>query len=273
MTTPADDARAAGAAVLSSANAGWLRTLGRFGYAAQGVVWLLLGWAALQVAVGTTPDSQASQTGAMRELASTAVGRVVLAVMVVGLLSYLVWQVLEAGWGYRSRSGRKRTLKRIGSVGKALFAGALVVTALDLLITSSADDQTEERATATLLATPGGVAVVMAVGAAIAALGAYWVYRGTSADFREKLEPGVSGWVIRLGQVGHLGRGIATAVLGVLVVVGGLTGDPDQGGGIDSALGTIARLPVGTVLLSAVALGLMAFGLFQIVAARHLREG
>ncbi|MFH5823033.1 hypothetical protein [Georgenia sp. AZ-5] len=39
----------------------WLRSLGRFACAALGVLWFLLGWLALQVALGSSSRPEASQ--------------------------------------------------------------------------------------------------------------------------------------------------------------------------------------------------------------------
>lgn len=64
-----------------------LKTGARLGYAASGVVHLLLGWLAVQLAWGSSPES-ADQTGALQELSRTAVGGVLLWFVVVGLACY-----------------------------------------------------------------------------------------------------------------------------------------------------------------------------------------
>lgn len=266
--------RGGAARAARSTSGGWLRTLGRLGYAAQGVVWFLLGWLALQLALGGASGERANQEGALSQLAGSALGRVLLVVMTVGLVAYAVWQVAEAAGGHTRYEQKKRTAKRVGSAGKALLSLALAGTAVGLLVGSGGGSgTTPEQLTSGVLDAPGGVALVVAAGLALLVLGAYLVYRGVTASFREKLEPGVDRRVIAAGRVGYAGRGAAVAVLGVLVVVAAARRDPEQAGGLDAAFTALLQLPLGAVLLGAVALALMFCGVYQVVVARHLAEG
>ncbi|MFD1507707.1 DUF1206 domain-containing protein [Georgenia yuyongxinii] len=267
-------AREAGAAARSSARGGWLRTLGKVGYAAQGVVWLLLGWIALQLALGSGSSEEATQEGALARLAGNGLGRVLLVVMIAGLVAYAVWQAVEAIWGHTHQEQKKRLAKRLGSAGKAVLSLALVATAIGLLSGSGGDSGgSPEQATSGVLGVPGGFALVVAAGLALLVLGAYLVYRGVTASFREKLEPGVDRRVIAAGRVGYAGRGVAVAVVGVLLVLAAARHDPEQAGGLDAAFTALLQLPLGAVVLGAVALALMFCGVYQVVVARHLVEG
>lgn len=273
MSSLQKHARQARGHVHESAESGWLLTLGRVGFAAIGVVWFLLGWLALQLATGDAGGQEANQSGALAQLAGTAVGRALLVVMALGLVAYGLWQLAAAVWGYRYEEGTDRLKKRIGSAAKVVIAGVLVATIADLALGGPPDDGTEESLTASALSTPGGVVLVVAVGAGLLGLGGYWVHRGVTASFREKFEPGVDERLITFGRVGHVGRGVAVGALGVIVALAALRRDPEQAGGIDEALTAIFRLPYGTGLLAAVALGLMSFGIYQVMGARHAVEG
>ncbi|MHB1063212.1 MAG: DUF1206 domain-containing protein [Georgenia sp.] len=267
-------AGAVGRAARSSAGSGWLRTLGRFGYAAQGVVWFLLGWIALRLALGSAPSADATQQGALSQLSGNGLGRALLVLMTIGLAAYAVWQVVEAVWGHTRYEHRKRTAKRVASSVKAALSLASAGTAVGLLVGSgTGSGRGPEQVTSGVLAAPGGVALVVAAGLVVAVVGAYLVYRGATASFREKLEPGVDRRVIALGRVGYAGRGAAIAVLGVLVVVAAARRDPEQAGGLDAAFTALLQLPWGAVLLGAVALALLFCGVYQVAVARHLAEG
>jgi hypothetical protein len=74
-----------------------------------------------------------------------------------------------------------------------------------------------------------------------------------------------------LGIVGYVAKGIAVGVVGVLVVVAAVTLDPGQSTGLDGALRALSGLPSGTVLLLAVGVGLMAFGVYTFARARYAR--
>src|SRR4029079_10447068 len=70
----------------------WIEGLGRFGYAAKGLVYLIVGWLAVQAALGqggTTTD----QRGALAPIASAPFGASLLVVVAVGLVGYALWKL------------------------------------------------------------------------------------------------------------------------------------------------------------------------------------
>ena len=72
-----------------------LETAARVGYATSGLLHLLIGWIALQVAVSASSKS-ADQSGALASLAGNGLGKVVLWVAVVGFLGLGIWQAIDA---------------------------------------------------------------------------------------------------------------------------------------------------------------------------------
>ncbi len=66
-----------------------------------------------------------------------------------------------------------------------------------------------------------------------------------------------------LGTVGYVGKGIAVAVVGVLIVVAGVRSDPDQATGLDGAFDALRDLPAGSVVLVAVGVGFLAYGVYS----------
>jgi hypothetical protein len=75
----------------------------------------------------------------------------------------------------------------------------------------------------------------------------------------------------RTGQVGFIAKGIAIALIGMLVVIAALRFDPNEASGLDTALKTLATQPFGPYLLIAVALGLACYGVFCFFDARYHR--
>ena len=272
--TAARRTKQAGRSAASKADSPWVKTLGQVGVAAIGVVYLLLAWIALQVAFGGS-DQPADNSGALRELAEKPFGKVLLAVMAVGLFFYAVWQFVEAAIGYESKQGNEKTFKRVSAVAKGLFGAALGVQSLKLVLGSGGQDSSQKQAdwTGKLLGLPAGRVIVVVVGLAVIAFSGYLVYKGVKKKFLEKLEGGADSKVVKLGQVGWIARGVAFGVLGILIVVAGFTSQPEKARGLDAALKTLANQPFGPWILTAVALGLAAYGVFQLVTARHRREG
>jgi hypothetical protein len=74
--------------------------------------------------------------------------------------------------------------------------------------------------------------------------------------------------VLRLGIVGTVARGIVFVVAGALGVDAAITFDASKSTGLDGALRTLADRAYGPWLLGALAVGLIAFGLYGFAAAR-----
>lgn len=249
----------------------------RLGLVAYGVVHLLIGWTALAIAWGGSPGRAADGSGALKTLAVQPFGQGLLGLVAAGLVALALWQAGEAAWGYRDREGVKRARKQIAGLGKAAFYLALGVSAASVALgggTSSSKAQQER--TSGVLSWPGGRTIVIVAALAIVGIGLAHLRRGLVKSFRKELDclamsPQALEGATRLGQVGYVAKGIALGVVGGLVGYAAWTFDPEKSRGLDGALRTIFEQPGGGVLLTAVAGGLMAFGLFAVVQARYRR--
>jgi hypothetical protein len=73
----------------------------------------------------------------------------------------------------------------------------------------------------------------------------------------------------RLGVAGYSAKGVAFGITGLLVIVAAVTYDADKSRGLDGALRTLREQSYGAILLTLVALGITAFGVFCFVQARY----
>jgi hypothetical protein len=78
-------------------------------------------------------------------------------------------------------------------------------------------------------------------------------------------------WLSRIGQIGWTVRGAVFVLIGAFLVQAAVEGDPKESKGLDGALQELATQPHGRYLLGAVATGLGAYGVFQLVRARYRR--
>src|SRR5437899_2541403 len=83
------------------------------GLIAYGVVHLLFAWIALQLAWGRS-NEEASQQGALQELASKPLGGMLLWVVAIGLFALVIWKALELASGYLDTS------KKVSSAGRGV---------------------------------------------------------------------------------------------------------------------------------------------------------
>ncbi|MBJ7472702.1 MAG: DUF1206 domain-containing protein [Solirubrobacteraceae bacterium] len=247
------------------------RWLVRLGLIAYGVVHLLIGWLAIQLALGDSQGS-ADNGGALHTLAETPVGRPLLWLLVVGFGALVIWQLAEAAIGHEDRDGAKRTAERILSAAKAVIYGALAFTSAKIASggSSGGGSSTEETWTARLMEAPAGQGLVGLVGLGILALGAGLAYYGWSEKFTKHLNGSGRG-VVRAGKVGYLAKGVAFGVLGALFVVAAVEHDAQKGGGLDDALKTMLGQPYGPILVGVVGLGIASYGVYCFARARDLR--
>jgi hypothetical protein len=254
---------------------GWfISALARAGFAARGVLYALIGIIAIEIASGNTRQ-QADRSGAVRLLAATPFGAVILWLLVAGMAGMTLWRVSEAIWGAADPDGHKAS-RRIGSLARAALYGVITYGilkyALGLGAPASSDQQSQDL-TATALRYPGGQAAVAAVGAAVAIAGVVMMYRSWQGRFLRtlRLRPAsvrIRRVVTRLGQIGGVARGAVFVTIGIFLAIAAVEAKPRQAKGIDSALRVFAQTPLGPWLLVLVAAGLLIFGVFSCCEAR-----
>lgn len=240
-----------------------------------GLVHLVIGWIALQLAFGNkSAGKSADQQGALRQLASTPLGPVLLWIVAAGLFALVLWRLSQVLWGYGwiGKDGR-RTRKRIAAAGQAVIYLLLGISAARVAAGGGAGsgDSSKESLSERLLAAPAGVALVVAVGVAIAAVGVTSIVKGLRRTFTEDLRDGGSPPVVALGTVGYVAKGLALAIVGALFTWSAITHDPDTAGGLDTAFKTVKEQPFGKPMLSVMALGFACFGLYCFGWARRAR--
>lgn len=251
----------------------WFRGLARSGFAASGVVQALVGVLAIQVAV-QGGGQQADQSGALESLSRAPGGAIVVWLAAIGGLLLALWLILD-GILERRPDPKDAWKERLKSWGKAIVYGAVGVTALRVALGSGGGGSGSSRqGSATLLALPGGQILLAVVGIAIIAGGGSLVHRGIAKRFVKtiRVPAGQAGRaVVVLGQVGYAARGVAIAMVGVLLVVAAVQADPEEAAGLDGALRAFADLPFGKVVLVAIGLGWIASGVYSIFRARLAR--
>lgn len=239
----------------------------KLGYAVSGLLHLLIAYIALKVAWSSGGGS-ADQSGALATLASSSGGPLILWVTVVGFALLAVWQLTEAITGAHGAE----LADRVKALGKLVAYAALTWTALTFATGSSTSsgDQTKDF-TASLMGHTGGRLLVGALGVGVAAVGGYHVYKGWKATFLEDLTEHPGTWAVQAGRAGYVAKGVALIVVGGLFVVAAVRKAPSEATGLDGGLRTLREAPAGTVLLTLVAVGLAAFGVYCGARARYAR--
>ncbi|HEX8429271.1 DUF1206 domain-containing protein [Hymenobacter sp.] len=261
-------------AVPSSPSAG-IRALARFGFAAKGLVYLLMGILALLAATGQRGGQTADKKQAVQTLQDLPGGPVLLGFIAFGLLGYIIWRFVQAVRDTENKgSGAKGIGRRLGYAGSGLLYASLAWFAAQLAWSGSASGGSNSQQTliAKVLSWPGGNWIIMAVGLAIIGAGIYQIINAYSGKFHKHvnasdLPANQQNIVYRTGQVGYTARGVVMAIIGYFFVQAGRQSSASAAGTTDEAFDLLATM--GPAVLGIVALGLMAYGLYMLVQARY----
>lgn len=248
---------------------------GRVAIATQGFLYVILGLLAIELAAGNH-GAKASQRGAIEALARQPLGRVLLAIVAVGLACHVAWRLLLAVRGEPSGGEDGESVaKRAANAGRAIIYGSFTVAAVGLAFGGggsggSGSGAKEKQSTAFVLSWPAGRWLVIAVGLGIVGAGLWNVKRAVTRSFLEKLDcssvsDGKERVVEVVGIVGYLARAFCYALVGWFLINAGWQHDSSETEGLDGALREFAITSNGTLLLLLLAIGLVLFGCFRVV--------
>lgn len=238
-----------------------LEFLTRLGFAARGLLYLVIGVLVLEAGRAEDPNG-------VLEFLAQGVGRWLLLAMAAGFVGYGLWRLADAALAIESDGDDKEGFKRFAAGVSAAIHLYLAKQALEVglgdtqLSENGAREQAQE-----LLQLPGGQLVLGAVAAALLVAGAYQLVIAAKCSFLDKLDETVRRtWVKWLGRAGYAARGIVFLIAGYFAAGAALAERSSQVGGIEQVLEWLSS-PVDLV----VAAGLMLFGLFGLVEAWHRR--
>ncbi len=248
------------------------RLAARAGYAANGILHLLIGGLVIAVGLGAQEDSD--QTGAFRALAAAPLGAAALWALAIGLVALGGWHLLQA-FAPRRLSVWRRLARILAELPQGLvFLAIGLVSASVALGARPRAEQAAEDLSQGVLTWPIGGAILGAVGLAVAGVGIGFVWMGLRRSFHSKVRTpdGPRGFALTtLGVVGFVAKGIALIVVGVLLVTAAIRVEPDTAGGLDGAVAAVVALPLGPFLACLVGLGFLAYGVFTVFRARYAR--
>ncbi len=264
--------RSGSPSVPRSSERGALRTAGRAGFVARGVIYVLIGVLALQIAFGRS-GAEADRQGALHQVAAQPFGLTMLWVLVVGFACMTLWRGSQAVLG---EGGQKKTGSRILSAGRAVFYASVCWGTATYAAGSgsqSGSDAKSQDWTASALKLPGGRVLVVIAGVVLFGVGVGVAVSAIRRKFLKKLDTARMGARARqvvswLGVGGGAARGTVFAGAGVFLVVAAVRFDPHQAKGMDATLRSFAHTPAGPWLLVLIALGLILFGAFSFASAR-----
>lgn len=256
---------------LARDNRGWVQALMSAGYAARGLIYIVMGVLALQLALGRR-KGETDRAGALAEIGAKPFGKALLIAMAVGFLAYALWHLLEAALNFEGEEASHRVFRVVRFVVYSVFAWST----LQFAIKSKQEngDKQSKDFTAKVFEWPAGRWIVALIGLVFLGMAAYSARQAWGDRYKEDLKtweiPGDGQQAVEtLARVGLYARAVVFALIGVFFLQAALQHDPKEAKGMDDTLRRVAEAPFGKLALSALALGLIAFGLFSLVEARY----
>ena len=254
----------------------WIESLIRQGWFAKGAVYVLMGSAAVSIAMHHRAEQEASPEGALAMVTAQPGGRILLAIVAVGLVLYSMWRGISVLM--ITGAGPKAVMQRIGYAFSAVFYLVLFWAAASAVAGGGKpdDSRTVERLSAAALKHTGGRFVVVVSGFVVVGIGVYFVVKAVRRDFVDGLDGVSRHWAANAGRarllfvggiVGWLGRGVVTLLVGFFVARSAWRYDPNDARGFDRALRRVSDDPAGARLVLVAAIGLVVYGLYCLLSA------
>lgn len=236
--------------------------LTRVGFAARGLLYLIVGYLALQL--GRTEDAG----GALDWLQNKA-GGLVIGALALGFLAYGIWRMADAVFDTQSKGRDAKGIagRLAGAVSGLIHLGLAFSAAKLALGSGSGGDSSDsaESGAAAAMSLPGGDFILFAGAAILAVAGLAQLAIAVQRSFCKHIAPEARNrwWVIAAGIGGHAARGAIFLAAGWLLLNAALNHEAAEAGALGDAL---TSLP--DTLRAVVAAGLCLFGLYSLIEAR-----
>jgi len=235
--------------------------LPRIGYAAVGLLYVIVGLVAARIAFLGSRDRVTGMHGALRLLLERPEGPWIVGGVAVGLIGFATWRTIQI---FTSR--RADLIARAGWLAAAIGYGVLGVAALKLLVRARDGGLDIPRAgLGWLLASAAGRTALMVAGAILVVAGLVAVWQATSGRLPRWLRSigygrATKTLASRLARIGLAARGIVGLAIGYFLIRAVQDLNPQEVREIGGSLREMKALPAGPVIMGLVAVGLVFYG-------------
>ncbi len=258
-------------------NNSWIKSLAKFGLAAKGTVYCLIGMLAFMSAfkIDGQRSQQSDRTGAFKFILDQPAGKIILSIIAIGLLSYSIWRFLQSFLDTEKKGNKAGGLaKRFSYFFSGLTYLSIFYFSVRFLSKngSQAGGGSKQDVAANVLQQPSGQFLLGIVAAIMAANGIYQIWYGNSEKYRkhvnlQELDKKASGSLLRAGKIGYISRGVVWLVIAFLFSKAALHNRAAEAGDTGSAFSFIQQSSYGTYLLAALGLGLICYGVMNFIRA------
>lgn len=255
---------------ISASNTGWVEKLARIGLGAKGLIYMLVGLLAFMAAfeLGGQSNEEADRDGALVFLRDSPGGVVLLAILMIGLLCYSAWRTLE-GFSL-STYHKKNWAKKLRYWASALTYLTVAFAAYKVL--NYENDNGGQHWSQQIFYKDYGKILIVIIALAIAGNGIYQIWYGLSSKFKNHVSRGDmgnsnAGFLLKSGKIGYTARGIVWLIIAFLLIRAVVHARASEAGDTAKAFSFVETSSYGSYLLAGLGLGLIAYGIFNLLRA------
>jgi hypothetical protein len=249
-------------------NFGWIA---RIGYAGRAALFLWTGGLGLYIA---WRKGRGRTQGVLETILAQPLGDVMLGILAIGLICFTAWRILQAFWDV-DRIGRNREAlgKRVVYALSAVSYALMAFWTLNLSLISRSESPSEvmlaRKWTASLLSVPFGSWILAGIGLGFVATA---IGVGVRA-WRAPLDPELTvkrtarNWLVPLTRYALLARATVFALIGGSLIVAAIRVEARATKGMGGTLQALQLQPYGPVLLTLIAIGFIAYGVYECAQA------
>lgn len=261
----------------------WVYRLARLGYAAEGLLYVIVGGTASLAAVNVGGRVRGAR-GALNLIVAQPFGRLVVTLVAIGLCGYMLRRFVQVFVEPTDGVPPKqimRALRRVGFALSGLAHAGIALAALRLVLglavlSSGGGSRSRRWETLLFVWKPLDGWLTLLVGLVIIGVAIFYFYKAVSRRFTmdlelERMSRRVKRVTLACGIAGYAGRGVGFLIMGAFFVYAGWYVEEVEARGVGYILRALETQPSGVWILIAVAVGLTAYGLYLLLAARYLR--
>lgn len=247
----------------------------QFGFYSKGLVYALMGILAAMAAFGLGADIK-GKSGIVQFLHGLPGGKLLTAIVALGLLAYTLWRFYQAVFDPGKETKKERIGARLQFAYSGIFYAVIAFSFAQPILSgqSSSDDNSKKAMLGNLLDKEWGIWVIWAIGIAMAANAIWQCYLGFSGKYMKQVDENPDNkheyaLVKRSGRYGYIARGVVFGIISFFVINVCLAHNANAYKDTEGALQYLLSVSYGPFLMGAVALGMLAYGIFCFMVARH----
>lgn len=251
----------------------WVEHFARFGYAAKGTIYVLVG-ALSAIAAFSTGGKTAGRKGAFLEISQQPYGKIMLGIVALGFVGYGIWRFIQTIQDAENKGKDTRgILIRIGYVLSGLLYFYFAYFAYQLISVTESNQGGSKFLIDQMLDWSSGQIWVGILALIVLAKGIYQIYKVTAGIYNQdvkdsKMRDEVKKIYRTIGQFGLISRAVVFGIISFFLAKAAFTASAAQAKGTSGVFRFLTATG-GPVLMGIIALGLLGYGIFEFVKARY----